>query len=86
MKPEETLILYHQTLCGFCWSVREVIDELGIDVELRDIFANREYADELQQARGQGTVPVLRRTDAGGKSEWMPESSDIIQYLIKTYS
>jgi len=76
MKPDETLILYHQPLCGFCWSVRDTISELGIEVELRDVFANREHADALMQARGRGTV---------GESEWMPESDEIIRYLITTY-
>jgi len=85
MKQEETLILYHQSLCGFCWSVRETIDELGIDVELRDVFADREHRDALQKARGRGTVPVLRRINADGESEWMPESDDIIRYLVTTY-
>ncbi len=78
-------MLYHQPLCGFCWSVRDVIDELGLEVELRDIMAERSFANELQEARGSGMVPVLRRVNAEGESEWMPESADIIRYLTQTY-
>jgi len=81
---DESLMLYHSDLCGYCWRVRGVIDELGVAVELRDT-GKREYANELTEARGRGTVPVLRRVSASGESEWMPESSDIIDYLRKTY-
>jgi len=82
--PNEELMLYHDDLCGYCWRVRGVIDELGVNVELRDT-SNRDYARELIDARGRGTVPVLRRVAPGGESDWMPESSDIIAYLRETY-
>jgi glutathione S-transferase len=62
-----------------------VIDRLGIDVELRDIFENRTYLKELKEARGRRTVPVLRITGASGEERWMPESADIVRYLEATY-
>lgn len=84
-KPSEQLMLYHSDLCGYCWKVRGVIDDLGIDVELRDIGESRDSASELREARGRTTVPVLRRLKADGESEWMPESSDIIEFLRSEY-
>ncbi len=78
-------MLYHSDLCGYCWKVRGVIDDLGVEVELRDIGASRDHASELREARGRTTVPVLRRVDAQGQSDWMPESGDIIAYLRSTY-
>jgi len=85
--PAESLSLYMDDLCGYCARVRSVIDELGVNVEMRNI-GNREHAKELIEARGRATVPVLRRVSADGEStdlEWMPESSDIIDYLRNTY-
>ena len=85
MAASETLALYHYPSCGYCRWVRQVIAQLGIDVELRDIFEERQHMDELVAARGRRTVPVLRRDLADGTVEWMPESRDIIDYLQRTY-
>ena len=82
----DRLALYHFEGCWYCHIVRDVIDELGIDVELRNIFENRDWFDELVEARGRRTVPVLRITSAGGEEHWMPESRDIIRYLRATYT
>jgi glutaredoxin len=86
--PSETaagdkLTLYHFDSCPFCRMVRSAIDELGLQVELRDIFENAQYRDELVEARGRPTVPVLRITSPGGEERWMPESRDIVEYLEK---
>ncbi len=85
-KPDETLMLYMDELCGYCHMVRTVMQRLDLDVEMRDIRANRDWAKELHEARGRMTVPVLRRVNAEGESEWMPESSDIIAYLQEAYA
>jgi len=77
---EERLALYHFEGCPFCTVVRHEIDRLGIDVELRDIFDDPAYRRELIEARGRGTVPVLRCTGPAG-DRWMPESRDIVRYL-----
>ncbi|MDH3533011.1 MAG: glutaredoxin [Gammaproteobacteria bacterium] len=80
---EDKLALYHFDGCPFCSMVRAGIDRLGIDVDLRDIFENRQYRDELVEARGRATVPVLRITSPHGEERWMPESRDILRYLEK---
>lgn len=78
---EDKLALYHFDSCPFCRMVRVAIDDLGLDVELRDIFEDAQYRDELVEARGRPTVPVLRITSTDGEERWMPESDDIIRYL-----
>ena len=83
-EAEETLSLYQFDACPFCARVRRVIDELNAPVELRDIFQNPTFRQELVAARGRPTVPVLR-CDADGQSRWMPESADIIAYLRERF-
>ncbi len=82
---QDRLTLYHFDACPFCRWVREEISELGIDVELRDIFENTDDRDDLVDARGRTTVPVLRITSPDGDDRWMPESRDIVEYLRQTY-
>lgn len=77
----EKLALYHYDGCFFCSRVRRVIDELGLQVELRNIHANAEHMNDLRAARGgRRTVPVLRVMRADG-DEWIPESEDIVDWL-----
>lgn len=82
---KDHLALYHLETCPFCLMVRAAIDKLGIDVELRSITQDPDYYDDLVEARGRATVPVLRITSPDGDERWMPESRDIISYLEKTY-
>jgi glutaredoxin len=81
---QDQLILYHANSCPFCRMVRANIERLGIDVELREIFEDEQYRDELIEARGRATVPVLRINSPNGDERWMPESRDIVAYLEKT--
>ena len=83
---QDKLALYHFDGCPFCAVARTAIDRLGVDVELRDIFADQKYRDELIGARGRATVPVLRITSPDGEERWMPESRDIVRYLETTYA
>ena len=61
--------------------VRSAIDRLGLDVEQRDILEDPGYRDQLIEARGRATVPVLLITSPEGEERWMPESQDIVRYL-----
>ena len=81
---EDKLALYHFSGCPFCSMVRANVERLGLDVELRDIFESDQYRDELIEARGRATVPVLRITSPDGTERWVPESRDIVSYLEKT--
>ena len=82
---EEKLALYHFQGCPFCTIAREPIERLGVPVELRDIYQDRQHLEELVTARGRATVPVLRITAADGEERWMPESRDIVHYLESTF-
>ncbi len=81
----DKLSLYQFASCPFCSRVRQTIDQLGIDVELRDIFLDESTRDELIAERGRATVPVLRITSPDGDERLMPESADIIAYLEELY-
>jgi glutaredoxin len=78
---EDKLVLYHSRTCPFCYYVTSAIDRLGLNVELREIYTDANYRDELVEARGRATVPVLRIISPNGDERWMPESRDIIRYL-----
>ncbi len=81
----DNLALYQFASCPFCTRVRSAIDQLGIDIELRDILLDERYRDELIAERGRATVPVLRITSPDGSERWMPESAEIIAYLEELY-
>ena len=81
----DKLALYQFASCPFCTRVRSAIDQLGIDIELRDILLDERYRDELIAERGRATVPVLRITSPDGSERWMPESAEIIAYLEELY-
>ena len=52
--------------------VQSAIVRMGIDVELRDIFEISQHRDDLIEARGRATVPVLRITAPGADERWLP--------------
>ncbi len=83
---QDKLALYHFSGCPFCSMVRSAIDRLGINVELRDIFQDSQHRNDLIEARGRATVPVLLITSPDGEERWMPESRDIVHYLDKTFA
>ena len=77
-----------ETFIGFLtndYTLLRVIEELDLDVELRHVYAEPKYRDELIEARGRGTVPVLWIQSPDGEVRWMPESLDIIEYLRRMY-
>jgi len=82
----DRLALYTSGSCPFCWRVLRTIERLGLQVARHDVYADRARLDELLQARGRATVPVLRIQSPDGEVRWMPESADIIHYLEHTYA
>ncbi len=79
--PLATLSLYHYRGCYYCERVRRSMKALGISLEERDVVGDREHMQELVEARGRRTVPVLRIEHPEGGSTWLPESKDIVRYL-----
>ncbi|MBX2867230.1 MAG: glutaredoxin [Acidiferrobacterales bacterium] len=78
-KPD--LTLYVRDYCMYCNRVLRTADELGIRLEVRNIWQEPEFEKELVGATGRSTVPVLRIDQTDGTERWMPESSDIVRYL-----
>lgn len=75
------LTLYATRWCPFCIRVFRVLDRLGLEVDVADPTRDSAARDALWQARGRGTVPVLRIERPDGEVEWMPESADIVAWL-----
>ena len=79
----EKLILYVRDLRGYCEMVKDVVLELGAEIEERNIWENGDWEQQLVEARGSSTVPVLYRERADGQGQWLAESDAIIRYLIQ---
>jgi glutathione S-transferase len=85
MSLSKSLSLYQYGTCPFCMRVRSAAHGLGIELELRDTIASPEYSDEVFEATGRRTVPVLRIEEEDGSVRWLPESNDIVQWLEERY-
>lgn len=83
-EEQEGLALYYIPSCPFCAQVIDVVEDLGLEITLRDIWRDEQARCDLLDARSRATVPVLRCT-AGEVDRWMPESSDIIAFLRRRY-
>lgn len=75
------LSLYHYPSCFFCRKVRKALEQFKIEAELRDIHEDPQWRTDIMNARGRGTVPVLRIEGEDGQVQWMGESADIVKYL-----
>ena len=80
-----TLSLYGYPQCPFCARVLRAIEELDLDVPLRNTLQDPAHRQALVEATGRGTVPVLRIEGAEDDVQWLPESADIIRYLVDHY-
>ncbi len=78
MQPK--LALYVTPMCGYCHYVMSTIQDLGLEVEIRNVYADKKDLEDLYNARKRTTVPVLRIT-TDKEDRWMPESRDIVEYL-----
>jgi glutaredoxin len=81
----EGLALYGYPQCPYCARVLGAIDSLELEIPLRNTMQNADHQKEIVEAMGRGTVPVLRIDGRGGEVEWLPESADIIRYLIARF-
>lgn len=76
------LKLYTTAGCGYCLDVQSEVQGLGLPIEIVDVRQDPTRRDELVQACGRATVPVLRvESTEDGAITWLPESRDIIRYL-----
>jgi len=84
-KGAEGLTLYGYPHCPYCSRVLRAIDSLGLEIPLRNTMEDPESREALVSAMGRGTVPVLRIESPDGEVEWLPESADIIRYLMSRF-
>lgn len=80
-----SLALYQFKTCPFCLKVRREIKRLSLNIELRDAQNDAQNRAALLEGGGQAQTPCLRITDEQGNSQWMYESSAIIQYMHKRF-
>ena len=81
----EGLSLYGYPQCPFCRRVLSAVSSLGLEIPLRNTLEDSDHRRALLEAMGRGTVPVLRIEDASGAVEWLPESADIVDYLVDRF-
>lgn len=82
---EDGLALYGYPQCPYCARVLQAIESLGLEIPLRNILQDDEHRQTLVAAMGRGTVPVLRIESDDGGVEWLPESADIVRYLVQEF-
>lgn len=80
-EPRAHYAIYISRFCGACYRVLNAVDELGLDIEIRDVTANPGRRDEIRRATGRRTVPVLHIVHEDGRQEWMFESREIVKFL-----
>lgn len=78
---QPTLALYNSDACWFCARVRQTIQQLGLDIEIRDAVGNSVHREALRSGGGKTQVPCLRIEDEQGRVRWLYESADICRYL-----
>ncbi|NLO81314.1 MAG: glutaredoxin [Xanthomonadaceae bacterium] len=79
------LSLYQYDACPYCALVRMAIRELGLDIEIRDVLRHPRFRRELIAGGGSSQVPCLRLDYPDGRTRWMYESLDIIDYLRRRF-
>ena len=74
------LILYQYPSCPFCRRVLNAVDDLKVDVEMRNTMTNPKNRSDLVSLMGSSQVPTLLIDGSP-----MRESADIINWLYKEY-
>ena len=60
MRQEESYQLFKTDICGFCYRVRNFLENNGIDVEMRDTMREPDAFRELLQGGG-AVLPISAR-------------------------
>ena len=76
--------LYQFYACPFCIKTRRAIHRLNLPIETRNASVGSKFRSELELGGGAIKVPCLR-IEQDGKSQWMYESSQIINYLEQRF-
>lgn len=84
-EASKKLALFQYAACPFCVKVRWAMRKQGLTIPLMDAKRNAQYAKELVEGGGDLKVPCLRIEKEDGSTQWMYESSDIINYLAERF-
>ncbi|CAH0529074.1 glutaredoxin family protein [Vibrio hippocampi] len=79
------LALYQFEGCPFCVKVRRELKRQSINVTLKDAANDPQARSELLAGGGKVKVPCLQIKD-GEHTQWMYESSDIVNYLKQEFA
>lgn len=52
-------IIYSAEWCAFCHAVKQYMDKLGVEYEVRDIERDHSFASESVEKSGQMGIPVI---------------------------
>ena len=78
--PERSSV-YWRRMCGFCSRLLAVLDEAGIQVEMRDIWEDQEAAAFVRSVNGGAeTVPTVVLPD--GRVVTNPPPEALVAYLL----
>ena len=78
---DKKLELMVRQFCPYCRKVRSFMDEKGIDIPIRDVYADVDAMEKLAVVGGKNQVPCLFIND-----EPLYESDDIIAFLDKEFA
>ena len=76
-----SIVLYQYKTCPFCIKVRQEMRRLMLNVQQLDAQHPGKNRDDLVGGGGKAKVPCLKITDPAGKTQWLYESGEIINYL-----
>ena len=82
----QNLTLYFYPTCPFCVRVKRQMKRLNLDIKKVDPRKDETAMKNLKEIGGKVQVPCLQITAEDGNSEWMYESADINEYLLKEFS
>ncbi len=80
------MVLYQFNQCPFRVKTRRQIHRLALNIEKRDARNDAKWNQELINDGGKYQVPCLKITNIDGSVEWMYESTEINQYLVKRFT
>ena len=86
-KNQKGMTLYQFVNCPFCVKVRWEMRRLGIaEIPFKDAKNNSVSKAELLSGGGRVQVPCLKIEKPNGKTQWLYESSEIIEYLQRQFA
>ncbi|PKO90765.1 MAG: glutaredoxin [Betaproteobacteria bacterium HGW-Betaproteobacteria-10] len=82
----QSLVLYQYKTCPFCIKVRQEMRRLSLNIEQFDAQPEGDNRRELVHGGGKAKVPCLKISDPAGKTQWLYESGEIINYLRQRFA